>query len=86
MINELNTDNSVLDYTISGLDLRPAQIRILVKTAETNSSLRGLVMTRKAIDDVQGSEIAKILEKNTVLERLELEGNFLGPKAAYSIG
>lgn len=49
MINDLKTDNSKLDYTISGLDLRPAQIRILVKVAETNNTLKGLSMSRKRI-------------------------------------
>lgn len=42
-------------------------------------------MSRKRIGDAEGVEIAHNLKKNYVLERLELEGNFLGPRTAHSI-
>lgn len=34
----------------------------------------------------EGIEIAKNLRENKTLEKLELEGNLLGPKTAYEIG
>ncbi|EAR89183.1 hypothetical protein TTHERM_00577380 (macronuclear) [Tetrahymena thermophila SB210] len=85
MINDLKQNSTTLDYTVSGLDLRPAQIRILVKAVEKNFSLKGLNMSRKKIGDAEGVEIAHNLKKNFVLERLELEGNYLGPRTAHSI-
>lgn len=85
MINDLKQNSSTLDYTVSGLDLRPAQIRILVKAVEKNFSLKGLNMSRKKIGDAEGVEIAHNLIKNNVLERLELEGNFLGARATSAI-
>lgn len=42
-------------------------------------------MARKKITDDDGYEIVKCLEKNQVLERLELEGNQLGPKTAGEV-
>lgn len=42
-------------------------------------------MCRKNIKDSEGIEIANNLKKNFVLERLELEGNYLGPKSCAAI-
>lgn len=42
-------------------------------------------MSRKKISDADGVEIANNLKKNFVLERLELEGNFLGPRTAHTL-
>ena len=42
-------------------------------------------MSRKKIGDAEGVEIAHNLQKNFVLERLELEGNYLGSRAALAI-
>jgi len=42
-------------------------------------------MSRKKIGDAEGVEIAHNLRKNFVLERLELEGNYLGSRAALAI-
>jgi hypothetical protein len=40
-----------------------------MKVAETNSTLKGLGMSRKKITDDEGSDLVKGLEKNQVLER-----------------
>ncbi|KAM3126816.1 hypothetical protein pb186bvf_021090, partial [Paramecium bursaria] len=80
MINDLRSGQSRLDYTISGLDLRPQQIQLLVKETENNTTLKGLSMCRKRITDKEGVELIQNLENNRVLERLELEGNSLGPE------
>ena len=46
-----------------------------MRIAETNTTLKGLSMSRKNIADEEGAEIVKSLEKNLVLERFELDGN-----------
>ncbi|EGR27530.1 hypothetical protein IMG5_194790 [Ichthyophthirius multifiliis] len=42
-------------------------------------------MSRKKLTDFEGVEITKSLKKNIVLERLELEGNELGPKTCIGL-
>lgn len=83
MVNQLNADYTPLEYTISGMLLKPAQIRILVKAAEQNKTLRILSMSRKNLTDDDGVEIAACLNKNSVLEKIELEGNNLGPRCLH---
>ena len=72
MINDLNTNTTNLEFTISGMDLRPAQIKVLVSNVQNNSSLKGLTMCRKGLTDEEGTEVAEKLEGNHFLERLEL--------------
>ena len=86
MINELKTDNTSLEFTISGLNLLPAQIRILVQATMVNQSLRSLSMIRKGISDHDGVEIAKCLNGNQSLESVILEGNLLGSLTAGAVG
>lgn len=86
MINELKTDSTSLEFTISGLNLLPAQIRILVQATMVNQSLKSLSMIRKGINDHDGVEIAKCVINNQSLESLILEGNNLGPLTAEAIG
>lgn len=52
MINDLNTNTTNLEFTISGMDLRPAQIKVLISNVQNNSSLKGLTMCRKGLTDV----------------------------------
>lgn len=85
MINDLNTNTTNLEFTISGMDLRPAQIKVLISNVQNNSSLKGLTMCRKNLTDVEGCEVAENLAKNFYLERLELEGNNLGPETLLQI-
>jgi len=49
-----------------------------------NTSLKCLVMNRKKITDILGKQIAKFLESNKTLERLELEGNLLANESALA--
>ena len=79
IINDLSTHSSNLEFTISGLDLKPAQIKVLANFVENNASLKALSMSRKRLTDFEGKEICEKLEKNQTLERLEMEGNQLGP-------
>ena len=52
MINDLNTNTTNLEFTTSGMDLRPAQIKVLISNVQNNSSLKGLTMCRKRLTDV----------------------------------
>ena len=85
MINDLNTNTTNLQFTTSGMDLRPAQIKVLISNVQNNGSLKGLTMCRKKLTDVEGIEVAEKLTKNDHLERLELEGNQLGPETLTQI-
>ena len=67
MINDLNTNTTNLEFTISGMDLRPAQIKVLISNVQNNSSLKGLTMCRKGLTDVEGCEVAENLAKNYYL-------------------
>lgn len=64
MINDLNTNTTNLEFTTSGMDLRPAQIKVLISNVQSNSSLKGLTMSRKKLTDVEGIEVAEKLVKN----------------------
>lgn len=86
MINNLKMDDTPLEYTISGLSLLPAQIRIFVQATIINQTLKNLSMTRKKIIDTEGNEIMKFLIENKHLEKLELEGNYLESKTAEQLG
>lgn len=72
MINDLNTNTTNLEFTTSGMDLRPAQIKVLISNVQNNSSLKGLTMCRKRLTDVEGKDISENLKTNEYLERLEL--------------
>ena len=85
MINDLNTNTTNLEFTISGMDLRPAQIKVLISNVQNNSSLKALTMCRKGLTDVEGCEVAEKLANNFYLERLDLEGNSLGPETLVQI-
>lgn len=56
------------------------KVRILVQVVEKNKTLKGLSFTRKNIKDSEGVEICKCLMGNDNLERLELDGNQVGPQ------
>lgn len=85
MINDLNTNTTNLEFTISGLDLRPTQVKVLLSNVQNNSSLKGLTMCRKKLTDVEGREICERLQSNSYLERLELEGNTLGSETLETV-
>lgn len=49
MINNLQTGQTVLEYTITGLSLMDAQIRILSQNITSNDTLKTMSMIRKNI-------------------------------------
>ena len=76
MINDLNSNSTNLEFTTSGLDLRPAQIKVLITNVQHNNSLKALNICRKNLIDLEGKEICEHLRENEYLERLELEGKY----------
>jgi hypothetical protein len=70
MINDLNTNSTNVEFTTSGMDLRPAQIKVLISNVQNNSSLKGLTMCRKRLTDVEGKDVSENLKTNEYLERL----------------
>lgn len=52
----------------------------------TNSTLKCLSIVRKNVKENEGTEIAKNLKENIMLEKLELEGNLIGCKTAFEMG
>jgi hypothetical protein len=51
-----------------------------------NTTLTALHLSRKGIKDPEGVVLAKMLNDNHVLRKLELEGNLLGPNSASEFG
>ena len=43
-------------------------------------------MARKGVTDIDGQELAKMLNSNRTLRKLELEGNVLGPRSIAMLG
>jgi len=86
MITTLKNNTTVLDFSVSGVNLNPAQIRALAKNVGENASLKTLSLSRKQITDDDGADIASSLMNNKVLLKLELDDNNLGTKAAIKLG
>ncbi|CAD8052356.1 unnamed protein product [Paramecium sonneborni] len=77
MMIDLASGDSKLDYKISGLDLRPTQIRVLVKVTENNNTLKGLSM-RRIRDSSKFREKYGLRKNQKVI-------NHLGPKTLIAI-
>ena len=86
MINQLKTNDTPLEYTITGLNLISAQISIMIQAAIANKSLKSLYMSRKGLTDKEGIPIANCLMNNKSLLQIDLEGNNLGVASAIQFG
>ena len=62
------------------------EFNLLMTILEENTSLLALSLARKELTDEQGIKLAKMVQKNQKLRRLELEGNFLGPATCIAFG
>ena len=88
MLKHLKNNTSPAQYSMAGIQINPGQINLLeasmTKSIDgiANTSLKCLVMNIKKITDILGKQIAKFLEGNKTLERLELEGNLLANESA----
>lgn len=79
-------EDTPFEYTLSGMDLGAPRCRLLAANVAFNTTLLTLHLARKEIQDDEGQDLAKMLNTNTTLRKLELEGNCLGPKCAFEFG
>jgi len=86
MLNALQEQETPFEYTLSGMDLGPARNRMLAQNVAYNKTLMTLHLSRKNVLDHDGIFLAYMLRTNTVLRKLELEGNNLGPLCAFAFG
>ena len=82
MLNRLTENNSPQEYTLSGLNLGNVRLRLLATHLEKNTSLLGIHLSRKELNDIDTVTLAQVLKNNKKLEKMELEGNQLGPGSA----
>lgn len=78
IMQKAQADDTQHNYTLSGLELGAARTLILSKIMAYNSTIKSLHLCRKAIEDKEGQDIARMLLTNKVLRKLELESNILG--------
>ena len=60
---------------MTGLDLGASRTSMIAKNVKINESLLSLHMGRKNIPDNDGWQLARMLNSNKTLRKLELEGN-----------
>ncbi len=83
MVSEALQNINRPEYTISGLELLPAQISVLLRSVDIkytkipNTVLKHLNMSRKFISDDSGCIIAESLGRNKSIEHIDLTGNNL---------
>ena len=64
----------------------PIAVRAIVKAVADNSSLLTLDVTRANLRDDVGVEIARSLETNSSLTRLDMDENRFGPSTLAALG
>ncbi len=77
MTRHLKNSTTPKAYSISGIVLSMQKVDLLARDLRLNTSLQTLHMSRKKVNDTAGVEIAKMLETNKVLLKVEMEGNLL---------
>eukprot|EP00344_Euplotes_crassus_P008834 CAMPEP_0196994748 /NCGR_PEP_ID=MMETSP1380-20130617/1001_1 /TAXON_ID=5936 /ORGANISM="Euplotes crassus, Strain CT5" /LENGTH=379 /DNA_ID=CAMNT_0042410209 /DNA_START=9 /DNA_END=1148 /DNA_ORIENTATION=- len=82
----LQKDISPSQYSLSGIEFDTKNIEIICIDLIKNQSLRCLHISRKRLTDKEGELLAKMLNKNVNLLKLELPGNLFGPKTAMEFG
>jgi len=63
---------------LAGLNLSNIRLGLLAENLKANTSLLGLHLCRKNLQDIDGEVLAQMLMDNTKLQKLELEGNKIG--------
>ena len=75
LIDQLQTDKTPTEVTLSGIDLGFGRAAILAKNIKINSSLLSLHAGNKNISDVDGVNFAQMLNTNKTLRQLDLKDN-----------
>ena len=86
LLNQLQSNSTPFEVTCTGLELGPHRTNALAKNIKLNESLLSLHMSRKGLTDMDGCQIAIMLNHNRKLRKLELEGNQLGPQSLVEFG
>ena len=86
MLIKLRAQETAREYSFAGIQLGGARVTILARHLAYNETLGTLHLVRKNIQDNEGCDLAKMLLTNSVLRKLELEGNCLGAKTAKELG
>ncbi|CEM11884.1 unnamed protein product [Vitrella brassicaformis CCMP3155] len=83
LIHQLKSNTSDRDVALSGLDLNPVRLRLLMQDGlANNKSLFSLDLSRRGLTDQDGEVVAQMLRQNKYLGALDLEGNYLGVESA----
>ena len=85
MLSNLQENNTPQEYTVAGLNLGSVRLRLLAKCVEKNISLLGLHVCRMQISDDDAIILQQMLMINGKLQKLELEGNKLGPSGVKTL-
>ena len=75
ILQSLQENDTPFEYTITGIDLGDVRCEMLAKNIAVNKTLRSIHIARKGLNEVCGVVLAKMLNTNTTLRKLELEGN-----------
>ena len=75
----MQENTTPFELSLAGLELGSARSLILCKQMKNNLSVLSIDMCRLGITDPDGVILAKILQHNKMLRKLDLEGNLLGP-------
>lgn len=86
LLDGLANNTSPIEVSLAGMELGPQRSTILCKHIAHNKSLMGINLSRKNILDIDGQQMAQMLNTNNTMRKLELEGNGLGPKSAAEFG
>ena len=73
--DQLQANKTPFEVTMTGLELGASRMSMLAKNVKINESLLSLHMARKNISDNDGLQLARMLNTNKTLRKLELEGN-----------
>lgn len=86
LLEALKQNASAPHITVCGIELNTVRLRVLCGDLAANQSCVSLCLDRKGLNDEDGQSLAAMLEKNSYLQKLEVEGNNLGVGAAETIG
>ena len=84
MIDNLQKNNTPQEYTLAGLALNSVRLRLVVNNAKKNNTLLGLHLARMKITGNDVKVLCELLDNNTTLQKLELEGNEIEPASTTS--
>ena len=92
MVSEALQNINRPEYTISGLNLLPSQVSVLLRSVDPkytdlpNTVLKHVNMARKLLSDESGVIVAESIGRNKAIEHCDISGNCLEAGAAEEFG